>query len=121
MQIRPNKAFVFAGHTQTNVCFGEIIISDLKTTLYIHANEWSHRIYLLNHKLSIGMCCIAMNWAEKKIKTAVIFRDRLPPFKSIIIWSEMANIGNFNTQSTFGYKDMDLYNWNKIIWSNENK
>ena len=56
------------------------------------------------------MCSFAMNQALKFSKPAVLFRDRLPPFKSVIIWSEMANMGDYNTQSTFVYKDMDLYN-----------
>ena len=46
---------------------------------------------------------------------AVLFRDRLPPFKLIIFWSEMANIVDYNTQCTFVYKDMNLYNRNKVI------
>ena len=50
-------------------------------------------IFFLNHKMSISMCCFAMNGAVKHFVTAVLFRDRLPPFKLIIIPSEMANIG----------------------------
>ena len=56
------------------------------------------------------MCCFAMNGAVKFFETAFLFRERLPLFKLIIIWNEMANIGNYNTQFTFVYKDMDLFN-----------
>ena len=60
--------------------------------------------------MSISMCCFAMNGVVNKLETAVLFRDRLPPFKLIIIWSKMTNIGEYNAQLTFVYKDMDLYN-----------
>jgi len=33
----------------------------------------------------------------------------------------MAYKGDYNTQFTFVYKDMDIYNWNKVIWRHENK
>ena len=57
------------------------------------------------------MCCFAMNGAVFFFEMAVLFRDRLPPFKSIIIWSEMANLGgDYNTPFTLVYKDMDLHN-----------
>ena len=62
-----------------------------------------------------------MNGALKISKTAVLSRDRLPPVQVDYNLEWMANIGDYNTQFTFVYKDMVLYNWNKVIWRHENK
>ena len=61
------------------------------------------------------MCCFAMNRAVIFFQNSCFFQRRMPPFKSIIIWSKIANIGDYNTQFTFVYKAMDLYNRNKVI------